>query len=172
MSERQAEELISRELVNRIFRWMLAATRDLPTAEDLTQNVFYEVIRSMHRFDPRRGTLDAWVNGFAAIQLTRHWADRKNFPAPQTISPFEVDHESWSILDRLYERDRLFRALGQLKDRDRQLVVRKHLFGQTLEEIGAAMGMSISAVTTALNRARQRLIALLEQGDHPLGEAA
>jgi RNA polymerase sigma-70 factor, ECF subfamily len=43
----------------------LKIVRDLAEAEDVTQNVFLEIFRSVAQFDPARGTTKTWVLQYA-----------------------------------------------------------------------------------------------------------
>src|ERR1700727_3886413 len=48
-----------------VFSIALKIVRDRGEAEDVTQNVFLEVYRSVAQFDPTKGTLKVWLLQFA-----------------------------------------------------------------------------------------------------------
>jgi len=149
--------------IHRIFRVLLSQTHDPHTADDLTQELFLEVLRVRSRFDPRRGTVDAWINGFVPLILMRHWSRVGKRRAREAEAPEEQeDARATDLIERLAWHDHVRRAIDRLAPRDRELLLRFGE-GQSVREIAEALGMSISAVTTALMRARERLRTLLEQ---------
>jgi RNA polymerase sigma-70 factor (ECF subfamily) len=157
------EELVSRyhRIVFAIAYRMTGARAE---AEDVSQEVFLRVYRSLDRFDPRL-PLAPWVRkiaGNASLNHLRHRKVERRLAAGSTASE-EVD----SIADpaagpqqRLEQSDRtekLSRALTALPDNQRLAFTLKYVEGLSLEEIGRAMDTPRNTVKTWLLRARERL---------------
>ncbi len=59
--------------------------------------------------------------------------------------------------------EELYRAIRQLPDRDRELLMYKYFMDKTDREIGSLMGMKAEIVRTALSRARRRALELIRK---------
>lgn len=80
----------------------------------------------------------------------------EKFLAADQTSPSQCVHRG-----ERYER--LFEALVQLPDDQRQAVMLKHLHGKSLEEVAAAMDRSITAAGGLLKRGMSRLRELMAE---------
>lgn len=152
----------TRERIDRVHRVMLSRTRSPQTADELTQELFTQVLAVEHRFDPQRGTIDAWINGFVPIILARFHSRGRRRGREAELPQDVADTLAEDAFDRIHLRDQLRQALDRLTARDRELILRFSA-GQNIKEIARALGISRSAVTTAHARARSRLVRLLEQ---------
>jgi RNA polymerase sigma factor (sigma-70 family) len=67
----------------------------------------------------------------------------------------EADPES--LLLSQEQQEAIQQALEGLRQRDRDLICRRHYRGESYKEIAAGMGMTVAHVGVALARAEQRL---------------
>jgi RNA polymerase sigma-70 factor (ECF subfamily) len=134
-------------------------------AEDVTQEVFLRIFRSLKRWDPNR-PLQPWVLGIAANRC-RTWLSRSvrrptlaNYledtaPDPRTDTPAADDARE---LARELERE-----LAKLRPDFRTAFVLFHEHGQSYEEIAAALRRPVGTVKTWLHRARLELLDALRR---------
>lgn len=139
-------------------------------AADLTQIVFHEVARQIQRldYDAQRGKFRGWLFGVTRNQLRKHLerARRTVRPGGEEIEYQELECETasdqeearwqeeyeWQLFHMACERVRV-----EFGDRSWQAFWRTAVEGQTAQEVGRELGVSIGAVYTAKSRVLARL---------------
>lgn len=139
-------------------------------AEDVTQDVFVDVITRLHQY-AGRGSFAGWVRSIAVSRCLMHlrspWHRGQRWWLGATRSLDELQHD-WHAerrpgaagADRADAID-LERALDQLGDNARAVVWLHDVEGYTHAEIGALFGASASFSKSQLARAHERLRELL-----------
>ena len=140
-----------------VYRLALTATRSPQDAEDVVQNVFLKLLNGKNA--PMAGKERPWlikVTVNACRDLTRSFWWRKREPLDETI-PFSAPEES-----------ELFEAVMALPPKYRVVVHLHYYEGYTCGEIARTLGVSPSAVSMRLTRARNLLRSnLKEDGYEP-----
>lgn len=133
-----------------------------PPLEDVVQEVFCAVFRSLPRF---RGesSLATWISRIAVRTALIHVRKRRLRERVESGEPprFEVVHGTQPSLERqALEREamgRLRSALHALPPKQREALTRHVLEGLSLEETAIAMQCSLVAVKASVWRARHEL---------------
>ncbi|HJP39815.1 MAG: RNA polymerase sigma factor [Gammaproteobacteria bacterium] len=168
----RAHEVIYSTFRAPVYSLLARMTGSTTTAEDLLQETFIEVIRSISQF---RGdaALATWIRKVAVSKCLMHmrsaWQNRatlfrdlgEHHPATQP----RVESEA-SMLQVHID---LERALARLSDVSRVVVILHDIEGYTHLEIARLMGKSVSFSKSQLARAHQRLRQAIEAGS---GEAS
>lgn len=163
----RAHEIIYRTFSAPVYSLLARMTGSTATADDLAQETFIEVIRSIDRF---RGdaSLATWIRRIAVSKCLMHmrsaWQNRatlfrdlgENHPATQP----RVGSEA--VLTQV-QLD-LERALARLSDVSRVVVILHDIEGYTHREIAMLTGKSVSFSKSQLARAHQRLRQAIETG--------
>lgn len=132
--------------------------RDDQAAEEILQDVFFQLWRSPDRFDPSRGSLPGWLLVIArnrAISRLR----RKNPAAGEELSegavalPFNLE----SAVSQQQVLSRVKGALGLLSSEQRAAVELAYFEGMTHSEIAARTGDPLGTVKTRLRAAMETL---------------
>jgi RNA polymerase sigma-70 factor, ECF subfamily len=132
-------------------------------AEDLTQEVFYRLVGTAKSLrDPTR--LRSFVYSIAIRALRSELRYRRvrawlSFQNPDTLVDLRhctLDFESRQLLERFYA------LLNRLSARDRLVFLLRRVDGMTIEEIAAAMDISLSTVKRAMAHASDRLSRWVE----------
>ncbi len=181
MSDQPAEwqapswEQIVREHSARVYRLAYRLTGNRQDAEDLTQETFVRVFRSLHTYSP--GTFEGWLHRIT----TNLFLDGARRRQRVRIEPIGDDSERWSSPDALatpehaYEAGNLDhdvqRALDELPPEYRAAVVLCDIEGLSYEEIAVTLGIKLGTVRSRIHRARARLRRSLEHR-RPLGTSA
>lgn len=152
---------------NLCYRMLSYNVRD---AEDAAQEVFVKIWTNIGRFDAQR-TFSTWVLAIA----TNHCIDmiRKKRVATveidetmEEVIPDRVATPKEALRDR--ERaDEVRSLLDGLTEVDRAIIVLRYWDDLSDREIGAAVGLSESAVKSRLFRARKQLVGLYRQVREP-----
>lgn len=169
-------ETAARELVRRyerpVFNLIERLVQDRPVAEELAQDAFLKVFRSLHTFDPRL-RLSAWILRIAHNTALDHLQRRR----PVLVSLDEREDEDASTLadrvpdpgplpDRLLEQHRvgaiLDAAVDRLRPAYREVIVLRYQEGLEYDEIARVTGRPIGTVKTFIHRARRALAEALK----------
>ena len=136
---------------------LLAHSHD---AEDVTQEVFLRVFRSLRRWDPAR-PLRPWVLGIA-VNRCRTWVGRRaGRPELADYLHETPDHRPADDAGEL--RVEIRAAVDALRGEYREVFVLFHERGQSYEEIADAVGRPVGTVKTWLHRARLELLDRLRE---------
>jgi len=154
-------EEIVRENTDRVYRLAYRLTGNRADAEDLTQEVFVRVFRSLHSYSP--GTFAGWLHRITTNLFLDGQRRKKRIrfdalgPAVERIAA-TTDASS---PERRYEHDNLDRdiqeALDSLKPQYRAAVVLCDIEGLSYEEIGEVLGISMGTVRSRIHRGRAQL---------------
>ena len=148
----------------RVYRLAYRLTGNRHDAEDLTQEVFVRVFRSLHTYQP--GTIEGWLHRITT-NLFLDQARRK-----QRIRFDNLSDEAASLLaskgpgpgdvhmEQLFDAD-IESALAQLPPDFRAAVVLCDVEGLSYEEISEALGLKLGTVRSRIHRGRAQLRAAL-----------
>jgi RNA polymerase sigma factor (sigma-70 family) len=172
----RAHEIIYRAFAAPVYSICLRFTRVPAQAEDLVQETFIEIMRSIAKF---RGeaALGSWVRRIAVSKALMHlrsaWTARGQALADDwdDVTPGDVGgHGVSSHPDAALDLDA---ALARLPAVGRTVVWLHDVEGFTHKEIAALMGRTESFSKSQLSRAYQRLRPMLaEPGEEVAGESA
>lgn len=136
-------------------------------AADVAQEAMIRAWRALPRF---RGEarFSTWLH---RITVNVAWTQRKRAARRRTVpidqgfdvaAPYDGEHPE--IAGEMLElRGHLRRALDQLPDSQRQVVVMKDVYGWSHDEIAQSLGITVTAAKVRLHRARARLARDLEE---------
>ena len=147
-------------------------------AADLTQVVFQAVAKQIQRleYDAQRGTFRGWLFGVTRNQLRKHLerVRRTVRLGGEEIEHQEMDRQTASEQEEArwqeeYER-RLFQLAceqvrSEFADASWQAFWRTAVEGQSAQDVGRALQLSVGAVYTAKSRVLARLRAVVRELD-------
>jgi RNA polymerase sigma-70 factor, ECF subfamily len=131
----------------------LRITRQAPLAADATQDAFVQIWQQAHRFDPARGTAEAFLVSlvrYRALDLVR----RQSREVPG-YEPDERQDETPDVLARLVstaEGAALRRCLDTLDAERRRLVVMAFVEGLSHSELAERMRVPLGTVKSWIRR--------------------
>jgi RNA polymerase sigma-70 factor (ECF subfamily) len=137
----------------------LKTCRDAILAEDITQEACVQVLR---RIDQFRGEsrFSSWVARIVLnAVLLRHRKERRMMPMEDLAPLLGVDEDP-TPEERLESRQLLEvvdEALGELRDGDRELFMKRFIDDRSLQSLSEETGLSLPALKSRFHRARQRL---------------
>ncbi len=145
-------------------------------AEDLCSDIILTAAKSIGKFDPDRGGLDAWVGGIALHRLSRFCRRRRvELPLIPDIVDRSSDPEpaSCNLADQVHVEDAVNRALASLPQRQAAALVAKYVEGYTTDELAEMIQASPAAAQSLLARARASFRSVFStlMGDSPGGDS-
>ena len=174
---RNGEEPAFKELVmlfqDKVFNTALGLLQHHTEAEDIAQEVFIQVYRSIHSFKGE-SKLSTWLYRIAttrALDLLRSRKSKKRFGFMQKLfgDGNEPLHEIPDFnhpgvaMDRKENAAKLFRAIAQLPDNQKTAFTLHKLEDLSYQEISEIMQTSVPAVESLMHRAKQNLRKILEK---------
>jgi len=158
--EVDAYALLVRKYHGDLLAFVFRIVRDRHLAEDIGQEVFLEVYRSLSRFDSDRGTpFGAWLFICArnrCVSELRSRGRREVVPAEEFPHLSDCRDTAETVLLDHEQRQALYASLARLPEPFRSTIVMS-LRGDSLEDIALRCGVPRSTVKSRLFRARERL---------------
>lgn len=144
-----------------VYRFAFAMAKSRSFAQDVTQEVFLNVLENAARFDSAKGTVRAWLFGCARyvtldrLRLERRWTDA----LPEEGATFDGDERL--LADQRSER--LHAAVARLPIEYREALVLCELQELSYAETAAVLGCPVGTVRSRLHRGRALLAAMLDE---------
>jgi RNA polymerase sigma-70 factor, ECF subfamily len=145
-----------------VFRFVLRMTGSRSAAEDITQEVFMELIRNVGRYDPARGPFRAFLLGVGRNHVLRMfergrlWIDLDEESLKGSCASGKgVDPEG--EVERNDRIDRVRKAVLTLPAGYREAVVLCDLSEMNYAEAAEALGCAVGTVRSRLHRGRALL---------------
>jgi len=153
------EEIVA-EHSGRVYRLAYRLTGNRPDAEDLTQDVFIRVFRSLDTYEP--GNFPGWLHRITTNlfldrvrRKSRLRMDGFGEGAEERLLSHEVLPES-AVHDANFDPD-IEAALASLSDEFRVAVVLCDIEGLSYEEIADVLGIKLGTVRSRIHRGRTQL---------------
>jgi RNA polymerase sigma-70 factor (ECF subfamily) len=142
-------------------------------AEDVAQEVFLQVFRSIHQFKAE-AKLSTWlyrITTSRALDLIRSKKSKKRFGVIQRVWGGDEEvaldipdtHHPGVALEQKEDAGKLWRAIAKLPENQRVAFTLHKLEGLPYQEVSEIMGNSLAAVESLMHRARLNLKKILEQ---------
>ena len=133
-----------------VFNFLVKMCGDKMLSEDLTQDVFYKVIK--YRTSYNHGNFVSWLFTITRNSLNTHFTRNKRNESDLETLKYRVAEE-----DNHEDYSHLHKALMQLEASDRELVILNRLQGIRYQELAEIMGSTPGAVKTKMSRALKKL---------------
>lgn len=134
-------------------------------AEDLTQDTFMRVFRSLKNYRP--GTFEGWLHRITTnlfLDMVRHRSNIRMEALPEDYDRIEGTHADPERMFELNNLDpALEKALDQLTPDFRVAVVLCDGLGMSYDEIAQTLGVKMGTVRSRIHRARAQMRDMLER---------
>ncbi|SES44252.1 RNA polymerase, sigma 29 subunit, SigE [Actinokineospora terrae] len=156
---------VVREHGDRVYRLAYRLSGNAHDAEDLTQETFIRVFRSLASYKP--GTFEGWLHRITTnlfLDMVRRRSRLRMEGLPEDTDRIEGDEPSpEEVYDETHLDPDLQAALDELPPEFRAAVVLCDVEGLSYEEIGATLGVKLGTVRSRIHRGRQALRVALER---------
>lgn len=158
---------------DRVFNTAIGIVQNAEDAEDVAQEVFIQVYRSIHSFKGE-SKLSTWLYRIVttrSLDLLRSRKSKKRFGFIQRMfgdgnEPlYEIPdfNHPGVALDKKENAAKLFKAIAQLPDNQKTAFTLHKLEDLSYQEISDVMQTSVAAVESLMHRAKQNLRKMLEK---------
>lgn len=166
--DEQALAQLYETTLSRVYGLALRITRTPQAAEEVCEDVYWQVWREALRFDPQRGNVMAWLLTLTRSRALDHLrrADTAELhEEPELLIQDEAASASdpQDLLAATQNSIRLNQAMQQLDPVQRQLLAMAFFRGLTHEEIATYADMALGTVKSHIRRALKHLHTLLDK---------
>ena len=150
----QPMEEIYQQYARTVYRYLLRMTRDENLAEELTQETFYQAIRTSDRFDGSCA-VSTWLCGIARKVLANY---RRKHPTLEDVDEQIIAAPSaeQDALDRQSQIE-LLRRVHALPEPGREVLYLRLYGGLSFREIGEIQGKTENWARVTFYRAKEKL---------------
>jgi RNA polymerase sigma-70 factor (ECF subfamily) len=159
-ADRAAFATLYRRYLDRVYAYAFYQLGDHHDAEDATERTFLAVMAALPTFRDEGATFRAWLfriahNTVANAHRTR--ARRRTEPLPEPFDRAAPNADPAGLVARADELRTVLRAVAQLAEDRRQVVLLRFVDGLSSREIGQVLDRSPGAVRVLLHRALRDL---------------
>ena len=173
-----AWEEIVRAYNRRIYNICYRFTGTADEADDLTQEVFIKMYRTLNSYDAERGAFATWLTTMTRNLLVDHFRKRKQDRMTDSLDSTSSEHEdAMPLSDQIPDKgtppdsrvqsretsETVHRALQKLSPELREAVVLRDLQDMDYREIAAVLKVPEGTVKSRINRGRAELARLLQR---------
>ena len=161
--DQTAWEEIVRQHRRKVFNIAYKFTGRHDEAEDLTQDVFLKIFKSLHTFD-RRANFQTWlvsvsrnlcIDHYRSVRKERQTIDR-DVDAGE-LTPAAPGQNAYQALEQADRVELLRKAMAELPDSLRKAVVMRDLKELSYQEIADQLNLPEGTVKSRINRGRTEL---------------
>jgi RNA polymerase sigma-70 factor (ECF subfamily) len=156
-----------------IFGFMYNRTGNAELAKDLTSETFFQALKNLHRYKPKKGArFKSWLFAIAVAQVGNYYRSRKKFleitteEAPEIASRDEfrpdIAYKMGEDSDELKEKiELLSEVMKQLNEKQQTILTLRYFSKMTVPEISATLGMKEGTIKSHIHRALKKMQALM-----------
>lgn len=158
---------IYEDYYERVLSFIQARVNDSYTAEDLTGDIFYKCYRNIERYDPEKAAVSTWIFTIAKNTLKNYYRDRKPTAYLEDMEGYDPGYEEdFDQAMRLEEiREYLDRALSELDEKKRQVLILRYFREMKTKDIAEEMGLTPANVRVILSRTLHQLNVRIEDDE-------
>ncbi len=182
--EPEALSALYRRFLPGVFGYIAARVPDRATAEDLTSDVFVQMVERISRLRATdEASVAAWILQIARVTVAGYYRKRAHQPAFVSLEPRSWEEEepgaSWGIPDNnpnydpvrsaeaRDEWDTVVKAINTLTEEQRRVLVGRLILGYDVATVARMLGKNTNAVKALQFRALQSLQRVLGKQRSP-----
>ena len=150
-------DAVYREHSASVYRFLLAKTGSRQLAEELTQETFYQAVKTIDRFDGSC-KITTFLFGIAKNVWCNAYRKEKKAAVPlEETEPVAVPSAETDVLARM-GREQILAAIHRMPEPGREVLYLRLLGSLSFAEIGAVLGRTENWARVTYYRAKQLLI--------------
>lgn len=157
-------ESIYRQYSDTVFRFLMSKTGSVELAKELTQETFYQAVKSIDRYDGS-SRITSWLCGIAQNVLYAHLRARQKDPLPLEDVPEQPVVSTEDLVVTRDETRAILEAIRELPDPGGEIMRMRIFGGLSFKQIGAILGRTEVWARVNYYRAKQSVIKELNRDD-------
>ncbi len=144
-----------------IYRFTRSRLRDKEAANDITQNTFLKIARTITTFDCERGNFTSWIWQIARNTLTDHLRSiKRNQTDSESVLDISLDsiigdkQEDYSMK---YDTEQILKIVKTFHEDDQELFHWRYITELSYAEIADLTGRSENSLRVAMQRIREKI---------------
>ncbi len=172
LRDEQAFRILVDKYKNLIFNTSVSIIQNLDETDDLTQEVFIQIYKSIKTFK-EKSSLSTWIYKITLTKCFEHLRfKRRKKRFANFVNLFKDDgsiidvpefNHPGIILEKKEDAKLLFDAINQLNDEQKSTYVLKNIEGLSYKKISKIMNKSTSSIESLIFRAKKNLKNYLEK---------
>ena len=151
--------------VDRVYRFIFFRVSDVPTAEDLTSQVFLKAWQNLGRYRPN-GPILAWLYAIARNSVIDHYRTFKQTVSLDEAAPLAAqDIKLDDLVEFKSEMGSLQESLKYLTEEQQEVLILKFIAEYDTDQIARRMGKSEGAIRALQMRALQALAKVMKKDE-------
>jgi RNA polymerase sigma-70 factor, ECF subfamily len=151
--------------VDRVYRFIFFRVSDVPTAEDLTSQVFLKAWQNLGLYRPE-GPILAWLYAIARNTVIDHYRTFKQTVSLDEAAPIAAqDDRLDELVEFQFEMQSLQESLQYLTEEQQEVLILKFIAEFDTDQIARKMGKSEGAIRALQMRALQALAKVMKNDE-------
>ncbi len=166
-------ESLVNDYKDRVINICYSYTNDLQEAEDVSQEVFIELFKSLKSFKGN-SSLSTWIYRIASNKSLDHIRKTKRIKRGAELTSYIEDLKNSNWMDNAYgspdvliiqeqRKELLYYGLSKLSGRQKEAFVLTQIEGLTQQVVSEIMETSTKSIESLVLRARKKLKTMLEK---------
>jgi len=165
---------IYRKYAKNVYRYLLSICHDPDIAEDVTQEVFYQAVRNIDRYDGSC-RITTWLCAIARNQLITY---RRKHPVTDPLEAVDDEGDTMSLMDRVCAEESaeqtvidsmgrmdLLKQLHLLREPFREVLYLRSFGSLSFREIGEVFGKTENWARVTFYRGKEKLRKEIEKNE-------
>lgn len=162
MSFEISAEQLFKEYKNKVFGYIFNRIHNYADAEDLTSDVFAKVVSHIDSFNPEKSSASTWIYVITKNTLIEYFRKQRMTEDIEELQ-IPVDDEPVDKLVMEERQEILAKALSELPEKMRDIIVARYYHGFRFSKIGEMMDLSETNARVTHMRALAKLKEILEK---------
>lgn len=156
-------EAIYQEHAKTVYAYLLLRCCDKPLAEELTQETFYQAMKSLNSFK-KESSVETWLISIAKNVWYQYLKKKKQYISIDDID-IVSDENIEKKLVRKYERESLMTSIHTLQDPYKEIIYLRLYANLSYKEIGRIFNKSETWARVSYYRAKEMLIRMVKDNE-------
>lgn len=168
---KSAFEQLYNNTINDVYRTLFILCGSERDAEDIAQNVYMELYRSLEKYDRSR-SLHGWLYGITIRQLQafrrKRWRERRKEQKERKTHPGKSNTFEDTVFEQFTsdQDDFVMNELNKLPDKLKQVLVLRYINQLSQQEIADVVCIPLGTVKSRLNQALIRMRQKIRREEH------
>lgn len=161
MSFEISAEQVYKDYKNKVFGYILNRIHNYAEAEDLTSDVFAKIVGHIDSYNPEKASLSTWVFVITRNTLIEHFRKHRITEDIEELQ-IPVSDEPVEKIVMEEQQELLAKALLELPEKLRDIIVARYYYGYKFSKIGEMMDISEANARVSHARALAKLKEIIE----------